>query len=723
MFKYEYVPTLFFVEYWVIRIGCPHCSLYFLDKIVKPYGAGMRAQPRRRNHLIGSKWLRTGEDEDDSFNGGATGPGSVHSINAQGQISSSGGVMSTNQGISTGKLPVIISNQLEGVNLGKSNIQGINVVADPIHVGTVMETSEASPLLVVDTKRRRTNEVVSIGPDGVGLQNSENMDILVCDDDTEEGSKNGLLGLGNPRAFQFISDLVIQKRPNLVFLCETLCRKNLVEKLRVAIGFEGMIASDARGHSGGVALLWRFSDEVVLLGYSLNYIDIKITTAREAPWRLTGFYGEPNRSFRARTWDQIRALKSDSPLPWCVIGDLNNVTSQADKRGYPFTWERGRGSNNWIEVRLDRVLASHDWTQRFISAQLFNLEVTISDHCPILLRTAAINLHHSVTNFRFENAWLREPLCRQVILDSWEVCVGLTLIDKIKYCGEKLMVWGQDYTVYTQREVFWRQRSKQLWLREGDQNSKFFHAKATARKKNNSINSLLNNSGVWVDWEGGLSDVIIDYFSDIFTSTSSNFDPVVSGIRPTITSVQNDSLLQQVTPEEIKKALFQMHPDKSPGPDGMTPGFYQKYWDVVGVDVISQVVDFFETCSFPAALNQTNIVLIPKKKHVTTMSDLTPISLCNVAYKVVSKVLANRLKIVLPNVISENQSAFISGRLISDNIMVAFEVMHYLKRKRKEKTGFMALKLDLSKAYDRIEWGFLKAMMLRMGFHPWTEGL
>ncbi|KAF4350766.1 hypothetical protein F8388_026476, partial [Cannabis sativa] len=127
----------------------------------------MRAQPRRRNHLIGSKWLRTGEDEDDSFNGGATGPGLVHPINAHGQISSSGGVMSTNQGISTGKLPINISNQLEGVNLGKSNIQGINVVTDPIHVGTVMETSEASPLLVVDTKRRRTNEVVSIGPDGL----------------------------------------------------------------------------------------------------------------------------------------------------------------------------------------------------------------------------------------------------------------------------------------------------------------------------------------------------------------------------------------------------------------------------------------------------------------------------------------------------------------------------------------------------------------------------
>ncbi|KAM6591439.1 hypothetical protein CsatA_014044 [Cannabis sativa] len=159
-----------------------------------------------------------------------------------------------------------------------------------------------------------------------------------------------------------------------------------------------------------------------------------------------------------------------------------------------------------------------------------------------------------------------------------------------------------------------------------------------------------------------------------------------------------------------------MHPDKSPGPDGMTPGFYQKFWAVVGADVIKHVRSFFLVGHLPIGLNHTNLVLIPKKKNATTMGDLRPIALCNVLYKVCSKVLANRLKSVLPSVISENQSAFIPGCLITDNIMVSFEVMHYLKRKRVGKEGYMALKLDMSKAYDRVEWIFLRHMMLKMGF-------
>ena len=109
--------------------------------------------------------------------------------------------------------------------------------------------------------------------------------------------------------------------------------------------------------------------------------------------------------------------------------------------------------------------------------------------------------------------------------------------------------------------------------------------------------------------------------------------------------------------------------------------------------------------------------LIPKTKSPERVTEYRPISLCNVLYKLISKVLANRLKKILPNIISESQSVFVLGRLITNNILIAFETLYHMHNKKTGKVGFMALKLDMSKAYDRVEWGFLKQVMVRMGFH------
>lgn len=174
-----------------------------------------------------------------------------------------------------------------------------------------------------------------------------------------------------------------------------------------------------------------------------------------------------------------------------------------------------------------------------------------------------------------------------------------------------------------------------------------------------------------------------------------------------------------MTAEEVKAALFQMDPDKAPGPDGMTPSFSQKYWSIVGLDVVRLTQKIFQSGELPDGINDTNVVLILKKKNPVTVGDLRPISLCNVLIKIITKVLANRMKGLLDGVIAENQSAFIPGRLISDNIMVGYEMIHYLKRKRRGKQGFMALKIDMSKAYDRIEWDFLRALLCKVGFDDW----
>ena len=154
----------------------------------------------------------------------------------------------------------------------------------------------------------------------------------------------------------------------------------------------------------------------------------------------------------------------------------------------------------------------------------------------------------------------------------------------------------------------------------------------------------------------------------------------------------------------------------------MNPAFFQKFWHIVGGDVTAACLNFIDNCEFPDELNAAAIVLIPKKSKPEYLADLRPIGLYNVLYKIVAKMLTNRMNAILSSIISENQSAFFPGRAITDNILILTEIVHYLKRKRQGKTGIVALKIDISKAYNMIEWGFLKAMMLKLGFATrWVE--
>jgi hypothetical protein len=144
--------------------------------------------------------------------------------------------------------------------------------------------------------------------------------------------------------------------------------------------------------------------------------------------------------------------------------------------------------------------------------------------------------------------------------------------------------------------------------------------------------------------------------------------------------------------------------------------FYKKYWEVVGKDITKEVLHFLNGGDMPDGWNETCVVLIPKVDNPTSMKELRPISLCNVVYKPISKVLANGLKVILPHIIAPNQSAFIPGRLITDNILLAYECTHFMQNKRSGAQGFAAIKLDMSKACDRVEWHFLENMMRKLGF-------
>ncbi|CAN0866808.1 Transposon TX1 uncharacterized 149 kDa protein [Linum grandiflorum] len=159
-----------------------------------------------------------------------------------------------------------------------------------------------------------------------------------------------------------------------------------------------------------------------------------------------------------------------------------------------------------------------------------------------------------------------------------------------------------------------------------------------------------------------------------------------------------------------------MDADKAPGPDGFNPGFYQDFWNLLGDAVFGAACKWLDEGVLPQALQETNVILLPKVEDPRGMNDLRPISLCSVLYRLVAKVLANRMRKVMPRLISEEQSAFVAGRSIIDNVMVAFETIHSMRRRRTGKWGKVAVKIDISKAYDRVEWRYLEAVLHKVGF-------
>ena len=162
-----------------------------------------------------------------------------------------------------------------------------------------------------------------------------------------------------------------------------------------------------------------------------------------------------------------------------------------------------------------------------------------------------------------------------------------------------------------------------------------------------------------------------------------------------------------ITNEEIKASLWALKPFKAPGPDGLHTGFFQRFWLLVRESIKNEIKHIFTERVVQKYLNKTLITLIPKNRHPETLNNYRPISLCNTIYKMVTKIIEARMRPLPPNLISPLPSAFISSRQGVDTIIIAQELIHSMARK-KGRGGVMAIKLDLEKAYDRLERSFIR---------------
>lgn len=270
--------------------------------------------------------------------------------------------------------------------------------------------------------------------------------------------------------------------------------------------------------------------------------------------------------------------------------------------------------------------------------------------------------------------------------------------------------------IWIRERLLWKAKARVNWLTEGDANTHFFHTSTITHHMYNHIHSILDDHEVRVFDPDLIGDVFVKFYTNLFSSAAYSFPLDFQGlIRPSITPARNAELIAPPSPDEVVRAVRSMNGFKSPGPDGMSPLFYKKNWGIIGVDVIHAVQDFFQGGTLTRAVNHTFLTLIPKRAAANKVEQFRPISLCNVFYKVITKILALRFKSVLNEIIHASQIAFIPTRSILDNVLMNHEVMMYLNS-RKGKLGYMAVKVDMTKAYDMVEWNVLTSILSAHGF-------
>ncbi|VFQ71253.1 unnamed protein product [Cuscuta campestris] len=262
---------------------------------------------------------------------------------------------------------------------------------------------------------------------------------------------------------------------------------------------------------------------------------------------------------------------------------------------------------------------------------------------------------------------------------------------------------------------YWRQKANNRWLDKGDTNSKLFQAYAKGNRKKLSIKHIITSGGRGISSPNEIKEEAIQHYKKLYTSNHTPSHSIITSLIPKVITKEDNMMLSAIPNiNEVKKVVWEFNGDSASGPNGFNGNFFKTCWETIKNDVLIASQDFFLGKPIPCAYGSTYLTLIPKTLNPKRFDDYRPISLSTFMSKINTKILSNRLNTLLHKLISLEQAAFQKGRSIDDHILVAQEAIHIIDKK--VYGGNTIVKIDMAKAFDKMEWSFIEGILNSFGF-------